>query len=409
VNFLVIGSGGREHALAWKLSHSPRFHRIFVAPGNPGIAQVATCLQPESSTPEGFLEVARQVDAAVTVVGPEVPLVAGVVDAFRAAGRKIIGPTQAAARLEGSKAFAKELVRRAKVPAARAETAAGAAEARRLVDAFGFPVVLKADGLAAGKGVVIAHDRQEALAALPRLPAGRILVEEFLTGEEVSFIVLADGERFWPLEATQDHKAVGDGDEGPNTGGMGAYCDGRIVTPAQIDEILERVIRPTLAQMAADGIPYTGFLYAGLMLTSSGPQVLEFNCRLGDPETQPLMHRLASDLVATLLDGELPRWNPKPSVCVVLAAHGYPGEVRTGDRISGLDEAAQMGAEVFHAGTRVDATGDLVTSGGRVLGVTAAGPDLRLAVANAYAASGRIHFEGMHFRRDIGMKGLKRW
>lgn len=405
MNVLVIGGGGREHALAWKISQSPRVARVFVAPGNPGAEQVGTLVRPASSSPDAYLAVAEEVGAELTVVGPEAPLVVGVVDRFRAAGRKIIGPIAAAAQLEGSKAFSKAFLVRAGIPTARAEVAADAAAAKKLVDAFGFPVVLKADGLAAGKGVIIAQDRAEAMAALDALPAGRILVEEFLTGEEVSFIVLADGDRAWPLEATQDHKAVGDGDTGPNTGGMGAYCDGRIVTAETAAAIMDTVIRPTLAQMIADGTPYTGFLYAGLMMTAAGPKVLEFNCRLGDPETQPLMHRMSSDIVDTFLDGAPFAWHTHPSVCVVMAAHGYPGDVRTGDAIEGLDSTD---AVVFQAGTR--RAGDrVVTAGGRVLGVTAAGADLAGAIANAYQAVGKIRFDGAHYRTDIGVKGLKRW
>ena len=401
----VIGGGGREHALAWKLSKSLVFDKVYAAPGNPGIATVAECIQPGAHTPAGYLRIAEELGADLTVVGPEAPLVAGVVDAFRAAGRRIIGPTAAAARLEGSKVFSKAFMLRAGVPTARAETAGDASEAAELVDRIGYPVVLKADGLAAGKGVVICADRAEALDALAKLPGGKIVVEEFLSGEEVSYIVLADGEEFQPLAATQDHKAVWDGDRGPNTGGMGAYSDGRIVNAAEEEEILAKVIRPSLVQMVREGTPYTGFLYAGLMMTPNGVKVLEFNARLGDPETQALMHRMDSDFGAVLWEKEPIRWKADPAVCVVLAAHGYPGEVRSGDIIQGIDGC---GAEVFQAGTRKGANG-LETAGGRVLGVTASGHDLETAIRNTYSAVTQIRFDRMHYRKDIGQKGLKRW
>lgn len=402
---LVLGSGGREHALVWRLAQSALIDRVYAAPGNAGMAPWAQLIPPAASDPASYLAIADELNVDLTLVGPEVPLVAGVVDAFRAAGRKIIGPTAAAARLEGSKAFSKHFMIRAGIPTARAITVSSPDEARHHLADFGFPVVLKADGLAAGKGVIIAHDHQQALAALTALPPGTIVIEEFLQGEEVSFIVLADGTNARPLDATQDHKAVFDHDHGPNTGGMGAYCDGRILSPVESAHIMSAIIEPTLAAMADMGTPFTGFLYAGLMMTFGGPKVLEFNVRLGDPETQPLMHRLDADLGAILLEGEPFRWKPDPSVCVVLAASGYPGTPRTGDRIHGLD---QCPAIVFHAGTRpVD--GGFETAGGRVLGVTASGPTLPQAIDNTYAAVQHIHFDGMHFRRDIGRKGLKRW
>lgn len=402
---LVIGSGGREHAIAWKLSQSPQVEQLFAYPGNPGIAQVAECVGLTGVTPEAYLRVAEGVEADLTVVGPEAPLVAGIVDAFRAAGRKIIGPTSAAAQLEGSKVFAKEFMKRTGVPTARAVTVDSPQAAPAAFDEIGFPLVLKADGLAGGKGVIIAPDRETAESALRKLPPGRLVIEEFLEGEEVSYIVLADGMNARPLAATQDHKAVNDGDTGPNTGGMGAYCDGRIITEAESDQILTRIIEPTLIGMAEAGTPFTGFLYAGLMMTASGPKVLEFNVRLGDPETQVLMHRMESDFAAVLADGAPLTWKPDPSVCVVLAAYGYPGEVRTGDRIEGLEDCP---ATVFHSGTRTT-TSAIETSGGRVLGVTDSGPDLPAAIHKTYSAMGPIHFAGMHFRTDIGRKGLKRW
>jgi phosphoribosylamine---glycine ligase len=398
---LVIGGGGREHALAWKLKQSPRVTGLYAAPGNPGTASIGTVC----AAREGYLALAESIGADVTVVGPEAPLVAGIVDSFRAKGRRIVGPTAKAAQLEGSKAFSKEFMVRSGVPTAQAVTVESPQAAKAHVGDFGYPVVLKADGLAAGKGVIIADDENQALSALAQLPGGKIVVEEFLRGEEVSFIVYADGDKVVPLEATQDHKAVWDGDRGPNTGGMGAYCDGRILEAGQIGEIMSAVITPTLEQMKADGSPYTGFLYAGLMMTPAGPKVLEFNARLGDPETQALMHRMDSDLMTMLLDLEVPRWKPDPSVCVVMAAHGYPGEIRKGDDIRGIDTC---GAEVFHAGTAVE-NGKLVTSGGRVLGVTASGATLGMAIENTYAAVRKINFDGAHHRSDIGQKGLKRW
>lgn len=409
---LVIGSGGREHALAWRLAQARSVSKVYAAPGNPGMAGVAEVL-PAASVDE-WLSLAQEKDIDLTVVGPEAPLVAGVVDRFRAAGRTIVGPTAEAAQLEGSKSFAKDFMIRAGIPTARHRTVATLADAGAALDEFGFPVVLKADGLAAGKGVVIAQDRAEAEAALPALLGSRLVVEEFLDGEEVSFIVLSDGKRFVSFAPTQDHKAAYDGDTGPNTGGMGAYRDGRILSEAQTTEILNTVIEPSIRQMAAEGRPFTGFLYAGLMMTADGPRVLEFNARLGDPETQPLMHGLTTDLGEVLLaagrgdlSGSL-AWSGGSSVCVVLAAHGYPGQVRTGDSIHGIEDAEGQGAVVFQAGTRAGRSG-LETAGGRVLGVTASGADLRTAIDAAYSAARQIHFEGMHFRSDIGAKGLRRY
>lgn len=402
---LVIGSGGREHALAWKLKQSPAVREVCAAPGNPGVATLGHCIQPMDSTPKAYLDIAEAIDADLTVVGPEAPLVGGVVDAFRRAGRRIVGPTSAAAKLEGSKVFSKHFMIRHGIPTARAVAAATSREAREVLRRFSYPVVLKYDGLAAGKGVIIARSESEAEQGLARLPSGAIVVEEFLEGEEVSFIAVVAGAAIIPLEATQDHKAIFDGDRGPNTGGMGAYCDGRILTAAQVSSIMERIIEPAVAGMKSDGAPFSGFLYAGLMMTAEGPKVLEYNVRMGDPETQPLMHRLDGDLLAVLLGEAQPRWKDDPSVCVVLAAHGYPGVVRTGDLIEGVDSCP---ATVFHAGTRVTGRG-LETAGGRVLGVTASGPTLEAAINNTYDAVRHIRFEGMQFRSDIGQKGLKRW
>jgi phosphoribosylamine--glycine ligase len=369
VKILVIGSGGREHAIAWRLSQEG--HQVYGWPGNPGIAQVA--------------KIAEPADPDLIVVGPEAPLVEGIVDRYRARGLAIVGPTQANAQLEASKIYAKEFMRRLGIPTARFARVETAVDALESLSTFDYPLVVKADGLAAGKGVVIAQDRAQAEAAIQTL-GPRLVIEEFLEGEEVSFIVLSDGRDFVAFEATQDHKAVGDGDTGPNTGGMGAYCDGRILTAADSQHVLDTIIAPAIA---ATG--FTGFLYAGLMMTADGPKVLEFNVRLGDPETQPLMHRMDGDFGEILLraatgslKGASLRSKPEPAVCVVLAAAGYPGKVRTGDAIHGIENC---GVHVFQAGTRMGTEG----------------------LETAYAAAGKIHFEGMHYRRDIGRKGLKRW
>ena len=374
------------------------------------MAQIATCL-PTSD----YLDAAESIDADLTVVGPEVPLAAGIVDRFREKGRRIVGPTAAAARLEASKAFAKEFMLRAGIPTARFATVETLDQAMSALPEFELPVVLKADGLAAGKGVIIANSQEEAEQAVTQLltPGPVLVIEEFLTGEEVSFIVLSDGVNVLPLEPTQDHKAAFDGDQGPNTGGMGAYCDGRILGDFQKALVMAQIINPAIEHMRAEGHPFTGFLYAGLMMTRQGPKVLEFNARLGDPETQVLMHRMESDFVeplfaaahGTLDDREL-KWHADPSVCVVLAASGYPGTVRSGDRISGIDQVA--GATVFQAGTKL-IDNVLTTSGGRVLGVTSSGETLESAMSNTYAEVRNIHFDGMHYRTDIGQKGLKRW
>jgi len=403
VKILVIGSGGREHAIAWRLSREG--HQIFSAPGNPGIAQVGTIV-PSTE----YLSVAESVEPDLTVVGPEVPLVAGIVDQFRARGLTIFGPTQENAQLEGSKIYAKEFMRRVGIPTARFVRTESAEAAIQALAQFEYPVAVKADGLAAGKGVIIAHSRAEAESSVYAL-GPRLVIEEFLRGEEVSFIVVCDGRSVVPLEATQDHKTVYDGDTGPNTGGMGAYCDGRIVSASDNQRILDTIIEP-----AVRATNFTGFLYAGLMMTADGPKVIEFNVRLGDPETQPLMHRLEGGFGEALLraatgnlQGTTLQWKREPSVCVVLAAHGYPGQVRSGDPITGIDQAAERETvQVFHAGTKFGPQG-LETSGGRILGVTASGTDLASAVRNTYAAVEKIHFAGMHYRKDIARKGFERW
>lgn len=420
---LVIGGGGREHALVWRLAKSPSVEAVFAAPGNPGIAGLARTASANVENPAELLRLADELGADLTVAGPEAPLVAGVVDAFRTAGKAIVGPTRAAAQLEGSKIFSKRFMARAGIPTAEFVTVDNEADARAALDRFGAPVVLKADGLAAGKGVVVAATRQEADAALAELLSGRLVgragsrlvVEECLVGEEVSFIVLSDGKRAIPLEPTQDHKAVRDGDTGPNTGGMGAYCDSRILTGADRERIMDAVIYPTIERMSAEGAPFTGFLYAGMMMTAAGPKTLEFNVRLGDPETQCLLHRVDCDFAEVLMaaaQGDLANarltWKQDPSVCVVMAAHGYPATPRKGDRIEALDRAEALGATVFHAGTRTGAQG-LETAGGRVLGVTSSGPDLASAIVRTYDAVHEIRFDGAHYRSDIGRKGLKRW
>jgi phosphoribosylamine---glycine ligase len=395
VKIFIVGGGGREHALAWRLSKSLNVKQITVSPGNPGTAQIAICMPATGNIAE-LAQAAEQIGADLTIVGPEAPLVDGIVDEFRARNLKIIGPTAVAARLEGSKVFAKQFFARAGVPTARSGD----------IKEFSFPVVIKADGLAAGKGVVIAQNESEARVAIERL-GPKLVIEEYLDGEEVSFIGFSDGEKIIPFPPTQDHKRVCDGDHGPNTGGMGAYCDSRILSERETGQIMDGIMLPAIRQMKKEGTPFTGFLYAGLMMTADGPRALEFNVRLGDPETQALMYSLECDLVDILIGGVRPRV-AQPSVCVVLAAAGYPEQPRTGDRITGIEEAEATGATVFHAGTRLQG-GELVTSGGRVLGVTAGGPTLQAAIRRAYDAVAKIHFDGMHYRRDIGQKGLKRW
>jgi phosphoribosylamine--glycine ligase len=423
MKILVVGSGGREHALTWKLRESQLMTEIYCAPGNAGIAQEAECFQVDLCRPAEILDLARQLRADLTVVGPEAPLVAGVVDEFARTGLTIVGPTQAAARLEGSKIFAKQFMQRQRIPTARFAVAENFDQAVKALALLGVPAVIKADGLAAGKGVVVARSQEEAEKTLDQFmrqktlgAAGeRVVIEECLTGEEISFILVTDGHSIFPLPPTQDHKALLDADRGPNTGGMGAYSEDALLADSLRKDIMRRIVAPTLAGMGAEGANYSGFLYCGLMLTDGGPKVLEYNVRLGDPEAQPIMMRLRSDLVELLLalhQSQLgaieAHWSPNPAVCVVLASKGYPVRPETGQVITGCEAAEAVGGvKVFHASTRMK-NHQLLTSGGRVLGVTATAEDLAAAIHRAYASVGKIHFEGMHYRKDIGAKGLRR-
>ena len=426
MNVLVIGGGGREHALAWKIAQSPRVARVFVAPGNAGTARDPALVNVAVTAIADLVDFARREQVGLTVVGPEAPLAAGVVDAFRAAGLRIFGPTQAAAQLESSKDFAKAFMARHGLPTAQYRTFTDAHAAHAYIAERGAPIVVKADGLAAGKGVVVATTREEADAAVDAMLVGntmgaagaRVVIEDFLAGEEASFIVMVDGRHVLALASSQDHKRLRDGDAGPNTGGMGAYSPAPIVTPAMHARIMREVILPAVNGMAADGIPYTGFLYAGVMIGADGaPKVLEFNCRMGDPETQPIMVRLKSDFVDLLdhavagtLDTIEAEWDRRAALGVVLAAAGYPDAPRKGDAIEGLDRvtaAAHPDVHVFHAGT-AEAGGNAVVSGGRVLCVTALGDSVRLAQRAAYAAIAEIRFAGMQFRTDIGHRAIAR-
>ena len=420
MKLLVIGSGGREHALAWKLARSPRISRVFVAPGNAGTAREDGLANVAESSIPGLVAFAKKEAVAFTVVGPEAPLAEGIVDAFQAEGLRIFGPVRAAARLESSKEFAKSFMQRHGIPTAAYAAFSAAPPAHDYIDAHGAPIVVKADGLAAGKGVVVATNAAEAHAAVDAMLTGksmgaagaRVVIEEFLEGEEASFIVLADGRHALALATSQDHKRLLDGDRGPNTGGMGAYSPAPVVTPAIHAKVMREVIQPALAGMEKDGTPYSGFLYAGLMITQDGRvRVLEFNCRLGDPETQPIIMRLKSDLVALIehalagtLDKTEAEWDRRVALAVVLAAHGYPDDPRKGDSIQGLP-APQEDCHVFHAGTAQSGK-EIVTSGGRILAVTALGGNVSAAQRRAYETVEKIRFEGMQFRRDIGHRAL---
>ncbi len=423
MNILVIGSGGREHALAWRLLQSPRSSKIYVAPGNAGTANEEGIENVPVTGTTALIDFVKKNNILLTVVGPEAPLAEGVVDAFRAAGLRIFGPTQRAAQLESSKDFSKRFMQRHGIPTATFATFSDAAQAHAYIDQHGAPIVVKADGLAAGKGVVVANTLVEAHTAVDMMlvdskmgvAGARVVIEDFLEGEEASFIVMADGRHALALASSQDHKRLHDGDSGPNTGGMGAYSPAPVVTPSIHAKVMREVIMPTLHGMEKDGIPYGGFLYAGLMITRDGRiNTLEFNCRLGDPETQPIMMRLKSDLVDLVehaIDGTLDKieadWDPRVALGVVMAAHGYPDNPRKGDVIRGLTEAAAAGEDyhVFHAGTALDGQ-KLVTAGGRVLCVTALGHSVRIAQKRAYEAASQISFDGMQMRHDIGNRAI---
>ncbi len=419
---LVIGSGGREHALVWKLRQSPRISEVLCIPGNGGICEEARCVPGDPKNLEGLITAAHQLQPEITIVGPELPLSLGIVDEFARRGLKIFGPTQAAAQLESSKSFAKEFMQRHQIPTAHYAVCTSPEEVRRSLGLFSTPVVVKADGLAAGKGVVIAQTKEEAALSAEAMfngkllgfPINRVVLEEFLEGEELSFLVLSDGERVAPLVASQDHKRIGDGDTGANTGGMGAYSTESLADPEMVQWLLNHIARPVVSGMKSEGAPYRGILYCGLMMTPRGPMVLEFNCRFGDPETQAVLMRLDSDLLEAIeaaVDGRVSdgifKWSSDASCCVVVASGGYPGAFVSGKRISGLENAAQIeGTKVFHAGTaRRD--GQFFTNGGRVLGVTARAPRLQDAIARAYEAVREISFEDMYYRKDIGARALK--
>lgn len=423
---LVIGKGGREHALVWKLAQSPRVERIYCAPGNAGTAEDGVNVAIEATDTDRLIKFARKEEIGLTVVGPEDPLAQGIVDQFQKAGLRVFGPSREAAQIEASKVFAKQLMRHADVPTAEFRVCDHPDPARHYIETREYPVVVKADGLAAGKGVMVCSTTEEALAAIERImvreefgrAAGRqVVIEKRLEGEELSILALVSGRTIVPLPATQDHKAAFDGDEGPNTGGMGAYCPAPLATPELRREIEEAVLVPTVHALKRSRRPFRGVLYAGILVTNQGPRVLEFNCRFGDPETQPLLMRLRSDLLDLLeavvddrLD-EFPEerleWDPRPAVCVVMASHGYPGNYSKGKVITGLAAAASLpDVKVFHAGTRME-NGLVVTDGGRVLAVTALGDTLADAKRNAYEAVSRIHFQGAFYRRDIADKALQ--
>ena len=420
MNVLVIGGGGREHALAWKIAQSQRIGKVFVAPGNAGTARESGVTNVAITEIPEMVAFAQAERIVLTVVGPEAPLAQGVVDAFRTAGLKIFGPAQAAAQLESSKDFAKAFMARHSIPTAAYQTFTDAPAAHAYVDANGAPIVVKADGLAAGKGVVVAMTTEEAHTAIDAMLVGnrlgvagmRVVIEECLVGEEASFIVMADGVHVLPLASSQDHKRLQDGDRGPNTGGMGAYSPAPVITPKVHARIMREIIHPAISGMAADGVPYTGFLYAGVMIDAEGnPRTLEFNCRLGDPETQPIMLRLKSDLVDLLqhaVDGKLDQidaeWDRRAALGVVIAASGYPDRPREGDLITGIDTPLNDG-KVFHAATAI-VDDDVVTSGGRVLCVTSLGETVKQAQRSAYEAVARIHFNGMQYRTDIGHRAI---
>jgi phosphoribosylamine--glycine ligase len=417
MKLLVIGGGGREHALAWKLAQSPKVQTVYVAPGNGGTARDPLLTNVALTDHAALADFVEREGVALTVVGPEAPLAAGVVDVFRERGLKIVGPTKAAAQLESSKAFAKAFMQRHGIPTARHEVFTNAAAAHAHVDAQGAPIVIKADGLAAGKGVIVAATLAEAHDAVDFMlgePSARVVIEEFLHGEEASFIVVCDGVHALPLATSQDHKRLLDGDAGPNTGGMGTYSPAPVVTPNVHAKVMQEIVLPTLAGMAREGMPFVGFLYAGLMIDADGnPKTVEFNARLGDPEAQVILMRLKSDLVDLLqhaadgtLDAAEPQWDRRAALCVVMAAAGYPQHPRAGDLITGLEQAVAEDAAVFHAGTQQLDDGRVVTSGGRVLCVTALGESVKQAQQRAYELLAPIHFDGAQYRGDIGHRAI---
>ncbi len=419
---LVIGSGGREHALVWKLRHSPRVEQLYCVPGNGGICAEAECLPADLKSVDTLVSIANQVRPDLTVIGPELPLSMGVADEFVRRGLAVFGPTAGAAQLESSKAFAKEFMQRHHIPTAHYAICKSSDDVKGALPLFKTPVVVKADGLAAGKGVVIAKTKDEAAQIAADMLSGkmlgnagrRIVLEECLQGEELSFLVMSDGERVVPLVAAQDHKRVGENDTGPNTGGMGAYSTVALLDPKMRDWLIAHVAKPVVDGMRAEGNEYKGILYCGLMMTARGPMVLEFNCRFGDPETQPILMRLESDLVDAFeaaiagraSEGDF-RWSADAAVCVVLASGGYPGIYESGKRITGIEQAEKIeGTKVFHAGTE-HRDGAFYTAGGRVLGVTARAADLTTALARVYEAVDRIQFDGMHYRKDIAARALR--
>src|ERR1700716_3197299 len=420
---LVIGSGGREHALVWKLRQSPRVAKIYCAPGNGGIADDAECGAVDVKSLDSMIALGNQIQPDLTIVGPELPLMLGLVDEFTRRGWRTFGPTRAAARLETSKSFAKEFLQRHRIPTAHYAICDSSEQVHEALPHFHAPIVVKADGLAAGKGVVIAKTKDEASTVANEMLSGRMLgeagsrvvLEEFLQGDELSFLVVSDGERVAPLVAAQDHKRAGDGDTGPNTGGMGAYSTANIVDDKMRDWLVNHIARPVVAGMKAEGAEFKGVLYCGLMMTARGPMVLEVNCPFGDPEPQPILMRLESDLLEAIeasIEGRVSegdfKWSSDASVCVVMSSGGYPGTFEAGKRISGLEEAgAGEGVKVFHAGT-TQRDGAHYTSGGRVLGVTARAAELETAVQRAYEACGKISFDGVHYRKDIAARALKK-
>ncbi len=423
MKILVIGSGGREHALVWKLAQSPRATKLYCAPGNAGIAELAECLPVDVKSLDSLTALAARIQPDLTIVGPELPLMLGVVDEFTRRGWRTFGPTKSAAQLETSKSFAKEFLQRHHIPTAHYAICNSDEDVRSALGLFHPPIVIKADGLAAGKGVVLAATKEEAAKVASEMLSGkmlgeagaRVVVEECLKGDELSFLVVSDGERVAPLVAAQDHKRVGDGDTGPNTGGMGAYTTRTIIDDQMRDWLVAHIARPVVAGMKAEGMEYKGVLYCGLMMTAKGPMVLEFNCRFGDPETQPILMRLESDLVEAIeasIDGRISdgdfKWSNDAAVCVVMASGGYPGTFEAGKMISGMSEAGTLdGVQVFHAGTSKH-DGNFYSSGGRVLAVTARAGDLENARRRAYEACGKISFEGAHYRKDIAARALKK-